>query len=557
MIESFASHYQPSSFQELYGQDTAVRMTRNLLASDGDACHVLFHGAVGSGKTTLARLYGRALNCRARQSDGSPCWKCVCCQDIEEKNYFEIDVPRDKESVLQKVQDAYRRPVTAPFRVLFLDEVHALKKEHADALLKRIEDPEPGIIFILATTEPENVRRAMVSRVLPIEIRRLPRTTAFELLQSVADRAGLSYDPDALMLLAGLGDGFPRDLLNRLELLRKEKHLTRDRLLELFDIDHESTIANYFHALADGDETTQHRLFQSLNETVADKVRWIRAFLLKIYFVSQGQAIDVDPVIDTMQPEIFRQIIARFEARLGPLHPETWLSLLEILSSVTAGSSSASVLIHHANFEHRINRGIDARQTERQVSRSRPGQKEPSNKRATEAPNTASASHFLGLEDVRRVVHSASFMTQRYGVLFNARLTFSPGVLKAEMREGDVKSLMTKLLGDLERACQDDLAAPFAWLMVTKRAGDGAFCDAVLRLPPLLDGSTNYAGWLRDWCIAKFGTGSTKIATIELASKSKAALLKFHWDHALAMVAGVSDSVVAWDKERREESTLR
>lgn len=213
-----ADKYRPSRFEHVRGQKDAVDQLTSL-AQLRQGAHLLLAGAYGAGKTTLVRIFARALNCEGFAENGSPCGRCRACEAPEQDYLVEYDVPGrggDRDRVLAWVEAHNREPANSKWRVLFLDEAHALQPAAMDALLKIVEEPQPRVIFAFATTEPWSLKAALRSRTLPLEVRPLSVPDAVALMESIAKKEKFVYDRDALVLLAWVKQGHPRDLLNGL-----------------------------------------------------------------------------------------------------------------------------------------------------------------------------------------------------------------------------------------------------------------------------------------------------------------------------------------------------
>ena len=181
---TLADKYRPQRFEDVWCQDTAVTLLSRLaLARQGTG--LLLTGAYGSGKTSLVRVFARALNCEQVTERGSPCNHCRSCVDPQGDYLLEYDVPGrggDKEKVRAWV-DAHHRSSSLKWRILFLDEAHALTPAAIDSLLKDVEEPRPGVAFAFATTEPWVLKPTLKSRLMPLEVRPLGVPDAVEFLE--------------------------------------------------------------------------------------------------------------------------------------------------------------------------------------------------------------------------------------------------------------------------------------------------------------------------------------------------------------------------------------
>ena len=213
-----ARKWRPGKFSELVGQEHVVKAISNAL--DNNRLHhaYLFTGTRGVGKTTIARIFARSLNCEEGMSS-NPCGKCNSCIDIEQGKYvdlIEIDAAsrtkvEDTREILDNVQ---YRPSRGEYKVYLIDEVHMLSKHSFNALLKTLEEPPPHIKFLLATTDPQKLPITILSRCLQFNLKALTREQISGQLQFILNSEQLSFEKSALALLARSAHGSMRDALS-------------------------------------------------------------------------------------------------------------------------------------------------------------------------------------------------------------------------------------------------------------------------------------------------------------------------------------------------------
>ncbi len=216
-----ARKWRPRTFQELVGQEHVVRALVNAL--DNDRLHhaFLFTGTRGVGKTTIARILAKSLNCE-RGVSSSPCGVCSSCREIDEGRFvdlIEVDAAsrtkvEDTRELLENVQYA---PTRGRYKVYLIDEVHMLSNHSFNALLKTLEEPPPHIKFLLATTDPQKLPVTILSRCLQFNLKRLSSTQIGEHLETLMEKEGIEGEAPALALLARAGDGSVRDALSLLD----------------------------------------------------------------------------------------------------------------------------------------------------------------------------------------------------------------------------------------------------------------------------------------------------------------------------------------------------
>ncbi len=222
-FQVLARRYRPQSFDQVVGQAPVVRTLTNALAAGRIAHAYLFCGTRGVGKTTMARLLAKALNCG--QGPGTdPCNDCPSCREIAaggSVDVLEIDgASHNKVDDVRDLQESLSyQPVRDRYRVVIIDEVHMLSRSAFNALLKTLEEPPPHVVFVLATTELEKIPATILSRCQHFTFRRIPRQELRAHLESVAGAEKLDLSRESLDLVARVASGSLRDALSALDQL--------------------------------------------------------------------------------------------------------------------------------------------------------------------------------------------------------------------------------------------------------------------------------------------------------------------------------------------------
>jgi len=216
-----ARKWRPRSFDELVGQDHVRRALTNALDSGRIHHAFLFTGTRGVGKTTIARIFAKSLNCE-RGVSSKPCGECGACRDIDAGRFvdlLEVDAASrtkvdDTRELLDNVQYA---PARGRCKVYLIDEVHMLSTHSFNALLKTLEEPPPHVKFLLATTDPQKLPVTVLSRCLQFHLRRLPLAQIQERLAAIAQAEKVEFEPAALRAIARSAEGSMRDALSLLD----------------------------------------------------------------------------------------------------------------------------------------------------------------------------------------------------------------------------------------------------------------------------------------------------------------------------------------------------
>ncbi|MEO6078813.1 MAG: DNA polymerase III subunit gamma/tau [Steroidobacteraceae bacterium] len=220
---ALARKWRPRSFDEMSGQEHVLRALGNALDAGRVHHAFLFTGTRGVGKTTIARIFAKCLNCERGQS-AKPCGECAACTDIDAGRFvdlIEVDAAsrtkvEDTRDLLENVQ---YMPSRGRYKIYLIDEVHMLSAHSFNALLKTLEEPPPHVKFLLATTDPQRLPVTVLSRCLQFNLKRLPVSLITARLTYILGQEGIAAEPAALRLLAAAADGSLRDALSLLDQL--------------------------------------------------------------------------------------------------------------------------------------------------------------------------------------------------------------------------------------------------------------------------------------------------------------------------------------------------
>lgn len=213
--------WRPQTFEDLVGQDMIVRTLKNALATGQTSHAYLFAGPRGTGKTSCAKLFAKALNC-PNQKDGDPCNECEICRAITEGRLNDvIEIDAASNNGVEEIRDIRDKvkyaPTQADYKVYIIDEVHMLSTSAFNALLKTLEEPPANVVFILATTDPHKIPATIISRTQRFDFRRITAGVILERMEYILKQKDLEYDEAALKVIATAAEGGMRDALSILD----------------------------------------------------------------------------------------------------------------------------------------------------------------------------------------------------------------------------------------------------------------------------------------------------------------------------------------------------
>lgn len=292
-----ARKWRPRSFQEVVGQAPVVRALTNALDQNRLHHAYLFTGTRGVGKTSIARLLAKCLNCEQGVS-ATPCGQCNICQAIEQGRFLdllEVDAAsrtkvEDTRDLLDNVQYA---PTQGRYKIYLIDEVHMLSNHSFNALLKTLEEPPPHVKFLLATTDPQRLPITVLSRCLQFHLKNLSMEQIAKQLSTILDAEQISYEPTALKHLAQAAQGSMRDALSLLDqaIAYSNNQVTVKEVKNLLGATEPELLLNLVQTLIDHDAKQALTLVDELAEAGVDFAHTLEELLSLLHQLALEQAV--------------------------------------------------------------------------------------------------------------------------------------------------------------------------------------------------------------------------------------------------------------------------
>lgn len=268
-----ARKYRPASFDTVVGQKALTETLKNAIKANKLAHAYLFCGPRGVGKTTCARIFAKTINCFTPTAQGEACNHCESCEAFNEQrsfNIFELDAASNNsvENIKALMEQTRIPPQVGKYKVFIIDEVHMLSTAAFNAFLKTLEEPPAHVIFILATTEKHKILPTILSRCQIYDFERMTVQDIVNHLESVAKQEGITYEPEALTIIAEKADGGMRDALSIFDQTASfaQGNITYAKVLEDFNV---LDVENYFKMIDFSLENKVSELMLLLNSIVS------------------------------------------------------------------------------------------------------------------------------------------------------------------------------------------------------------------------------------------------------------------------------------------------
>ena len=286
-METLYRKYRPLDFDTVVGQDSIVTTLRNQIKEGSIAHAYLFSGTRGTGKTTIAKIFARAINC-PNELNGNPCNECATCvQSIEGNNMNILELDAASNSGVDNIRRITEQLDYPPqngekYKVFIIDEAHALSQSAVQAFLKTLEEPPEYVVFILATTDPNKLPETILSRCQKYNFRRINIETIVSYLKKVCSEEKIEIEDDALIFIAEKSDGSMRESLSILDRVRaysRNDAFTKEKVLDILGIVDDDDFSILANAINNSDIEKAFNLLSDCLEKGKDITQFTNDFL--------------------------------------------------------------------------------------------------------------------------------------------------------------------------------------------------------------------------------------------------------------------------------------
>lgn len=306
-----ARKWRPQTFADLVGQSHVVKALTFALSQNQVHHAYLFTGTRGVGKTSIARIFAKSLNCENNGVSANPCGECESCREIKAGKFvdlIEVDAASRTgvEETRELIESVSYRPTKGRYKVYLIDEVHMFSKSSFNALLKTLEEPPAYVKFILATTDPEKLPITILSRCLQFNLKSLTQAQTRQHLINICQAESIPYDIEALSLLANAGDGSMRDTLSMTDqaIAYGQGNLNLAAVTEILGTIQPADIESILFAIATNNPMQLNTALHRLDDYEIDA----RAFLIELMKRLQRMAWAKEGIVESLSPNLLSTV---------------------------------------------------------------------------------------------------------------------------------------------------------------------------------------------------------------------------------------------------------
>lgn len=299
MTTQFAIKYRPKSLDDVIGQDFTVQILKNAISKNKLGNAIIFTGIRGTGKTSLARIIAKTINCE--ENSIIPCEKCKSCLAIQNNNdldIIEIDAASNTgvDDIRTIIESCQYKPLISKYKVYIIDEVHMLSKSAFNAILKTLEEPPSHVKFIFATTEINKVPDTILSRCLNFDLKRISEDDLFNTLKKISQNEQINIEDNAIKLISKKAEGSLRDSLSLLNLVANlEEPITEHKINSFLSIIDASRLIRFIHQMIFGNLNNAIMDFREIAKNISSYKDFFLS-LLEIVHVILCRKLEITPV---------------------------------------------------------------------------------------------------------------------------------------------------------------------------------------------------------------------------------------------------------------------
>ena len=292
---ALARKWRPKNFETIVGQEFIIEALKNSILGDRLHHAYLLSGTRGVGKTTIARIFAKCLNCQ-NGSSPTPCCECSSCVEIDQSksiDVIELDAASNTQvdNMRELLENANYQPTSSKYKIFIIDEVHMLSKSSFNAMLKTLEEPPEHVIFILATTDPEKIPVTVISRCLHFNLMQMTNDEISGQLKNIFDEENIIYEDEAINIISKYADGSMRDALSLADRVINytNGNVSSEKLTRILGVTSDNVIDELLNNILDNDKQKVFDLLNKLRENHISYESALKSLSEKIFAISEKQ----------------------------------------------------------------------------------------------------------------------------------------------------------------------------------------------------------------------------------------------------------------------------